>query len=113
MMSGGSQIPEAAEALRLQSSHKRASRRPRDGPLTLAQPWTGDPEVAGTVYVNDTATSEIYTLSLHHALPISLRLHGYYPRTNELRGGHAMVHSPSLSLGLATLRLQEPRKGSF
>src|SRR3712207_7893802 len=34
-------------------------------------------------FFNDTATTEIYTLSLHDALPISLMLHLYLSRLGE------------------------------
>src|SRR5256885_11170492 len=34
-------------------------------------------------FFNDTATTEIYTLSLHDALPISLRLQQQYPNSNK------------------------------
>src|SRR3712207_8224529 len=35
-------------------------------------------------FFNDTATTEIYTLSLHDALPILLQLAGYDPVSNHL-----------------------------
>src|SRR5258708_28368199 len=34
-------------------------------------------------FFNDTATTEIYTLSLHDALPISTGVSGYFQRTNN------------------------------
>src|SRR3712207_8560038 len=37
-------------------------------------------------FFNDTATTEIYTLSLHDALPISADLH---------RGGHGVTRAPA------------------
>src|SRR3989442_11473984 len=38
-------------------------------------------------FFNDTATTEIYTLSLHDALPISRRLRGYMRATQRTVGG--------------------------
>src|SRR5258708_39754055 len=37
------------------------------------------PAVAVVFFFNDTATTEIYTLSLHDALPISVRAHHHIP----------------------------------
>src|SRR3712207_7627569 len=39
-------------------------------------------------FFNDTATTEIYTLSLHDALPISAALDGRGPPPGHDRGGH-------------------------
>src|SRR3989442_9439231 len=47
-------------------------------------------------FFNDTATTEIYTLSLHDALPISRR------RAIEERTALASSFSPSISLDLTT-----------
>src|SRR5256885_13008062 len=41
-------------------------------------------------FFNDTATTEIYTLSLHDALPISLRLRPTLIRENEIELRHGM-----------------------
>src|SRR5215813_9049269 len=38
-------------------------------------PWAASSSISSFLF-NDTATTEIYTLSLHDALPISDRLHG-------------------------------------
>src|SRR5260221_14786879 len=39
-------------------------------------------------FFNDTATTEIYTLSLHDALPISLRANGMITWRGQLRAQH-------------------------
>src|SRR3712207_6951198 len=68
-------------------------------------------ESHGVFFFNDTATTEIYTLSLHDALPISpsrralpiggrVRTHGLGSRTNRF------AHSPcALAQGLTRVRL--------
>ena len=40
--------------------------------------WGGGGGVLGFFFFNDTATTEIYTLSLHDALPISTDAHGQH-----------------------------------
>src|SRR5256885_7740116 len=49
-------------------------------------------------FFNDTATTEIYTLSLHDALPICARVPPVHPqsRRNERHGGHVGSHGPEL-----------------
>src|SRR6266480_7793992 len=47
-------------------------------------------------FFNDTATTEIYTLSLHDALPISERDRG------RLALGHAVKHEVAFDIGHAT-----------
>src|SRR5579883_3647526 len=51
-------------------------------------------------FFNDTATTEIYTLSLHDALPISQRLplpaDEVPPRTRRVRGGRSEEHTSEL-----------------
>src|SRR3712207_7549484 len=48
-------------------------------------------------FFNDTATTEIYTLSLHDALPISvLHLHGADPRALRHGGGPPRHDRPAL-----------------
>src|SRR2546422_8645249 len=46
-------------------------------------------------FFNDTATTEIYTLSLHDALPISpvLRLHARCRDGGARRGDHRLLHA--------------------
>src|SRR3712207_7718007 len=52
------------------------------------------------VFFNDTATTEIYTLSLHDALPISLRLGIAYDfGTNRTDTGVVLVRRDSLVPG--------------
>src|SRR2546430_12778464 len=53
-------------------------------------------------FFNDTATTEIYTLSLHDALPISTQKHSYAKPSPSLSPAHI---SPAPS----SCRLQEPR----
>src|SRR3712207_7985286 len=44
-----------------------------------------DGEKVGCFFFNDTATTEIYTLSLHDALPISHYVRVIYDASNEIR----------------------------
>src|SRR5256885_2920559 len=46
-------------------------------------------------FFNDTATTEIYTLSLHDALPISDLLPGRRSRRGQHRCGHGRLHLDS------------------
>src|SRR2546422_4631314 len=57
-------------------------------------------------FFNDTATTEIYTLSLHDALPISLRRQGHRVGTGAGRG-RALRH-PGGRLGALSLRPPAP-----
>src|SRR2546426_12805872 len=57
-------------------------------------------------FFNDTATTEIYTLSLHDALPISLRPERLRPREGSVRRGARRRR------GAAALRLSTRRVGS-
>src|SRR3712207_7794427 len=54
------------------------------------------------LFFNDTATTEIYTLSLHDALPISVRPRAVpglvLPRHGRRRGGEARLGQPDLAL---------------
>src|ERR1043166_10006491 len=43
--------------------------------------------VLSAFFFNDTATTEIYTLSLHDALPIFIRLHGCNFKRRQLASG--------------------------
>ena len=45
-------------------------------------------------FFNDTATTEIYTLSLHDALPIFLLLHPYVPALRQTSGSLLRPASP-------------------
>src|SRR2546425_11321681 len=62
-------------------------------------------------FFNDTATTEIYTLSLHDALPISLRPHGDDPldapprRPNEAGLSHVGLHGVPGDRGAARARV--------
>src|SRR2546428_9981255 len=47
-----------------------------------------DAVVSFFFFFNDTATTEIYTLSLHDALPISLRAGGVHRRQENAAGQH-------------------------
>src|SRR5256885_15167634 len=47
---------------------------------------TNHPFYSCFFFFNDTATTEIYTLSLHHALPISADTAGSHPRVPEREG---------------------------
>src|SRR3712207_9247022 len=48
--------------------------------------------VSRVFFFNDTATTEIYTLSLHDALPICRQLHTVdYRSAEEFRGQHVVV----------------------
>src|SRR3989441_8530315 len=59
-------------------------------------------------FFNDTATTEIYTLSLHDALPISPACRcGVLPSSAGRRAGRCPVVS---GLGRAALRLRAPRR---
>ena len=49
-------------------------------------------------FFNDTATTEIYTLSLHDALPISKILSGYKPDQNKIRKYLAALKTVGLDL---------------
>src|SRR3989442_11347135 len=53
-------------------------------------------------FFNDTATTEIYTLSLHDALPISLQ-----PPVQESSGGHSRNTNNTLRLPASTPRFHE------
>src|ERR1043165_4969284 len=60
----------------------------------LPTAWTTALAAGRFLFFNDTATTEIYTLSLHDALPISLRLRssrgrdGRRPLVRARRAGH-------------------------
>src|SRR3712207_7878951 len=56
-------------------------------------------------FFNDTATTEIYTLSLHDALPISY--HGHYTRyeTIRLASDHLLIESSLKTTLSADLRI--------
>src|SRR5256885_12131639 len=57
-------------------------------PYTTLFPLTSPPELALFFFFNDTATTEIYTLSLHDALPISLaRIGGGGRAQHPIAGG--------------------------
>src|SRR3712207_7600951 len=53
-------------------------------------------ETRGIFFFNDTATTEIYTLSLHDALPIFLTSRKGYISRSAYRGWAAMPLPPSL-----------------
>src|SRR2546422_8518754 len=57
-------------------------------------------------FFNDTATTEIYTLSLHDALPISDRLWQGFGRRNQKGLELSSHHSRQLSLGQLVPRLR-------
>src|SRR2546426_6379932 len=66
-------------------------------------------------FFNDTATTEIYTLSLHDALPISARraaVRRHLHRPQRLPGGLTQLRRPPLppdrQIGRATSELQSP-----
>src|SRR3989442_15093886 len=62
-------------------------------------------------FFNDTATTEIYTLSLHDALPISLSWHRHRNTGTEPARLLAITDTPLVSaFGLA--RLEEDRKST-
>src|SRR3712207_7115395 len=68
-------------------------------------------------FFNDTATTEIYTLSLHDALPISLRRplrpHGRRARRQDAREAHHRSRPPGLHARPHTRgRLHHPRRRS-
>src|SRR2546429_7169211 len=54
-------------------------------------------------FFNDTATTEIYTLSLHDALPISHPAGKIYPRTCVRRPGVVRMPSPLSAAQLTTI----------
>src|SRR3712207_7097244 len=59
--------------------------------------WCQSAEVARFFFFNDTATTEIYTLSLHDALPISDRgiiSPNYHPRSGVAVPGTFVVRPP-------------------
>src|SRR5256885_4109551 len=62
----------------------------------LIRSWSG---VLFFFFFNDTATTEIYTLSLHDALPISGRLHEYLARNSRttFSTGSPMTRPVSIS----------------
>src|SRR3989441_10209262 len=51
--------------------------------------WCPTPRSSRSFFFNDTATTEIYTLSLHDALPISLELDAARARGRRRRDGRA------------------------
>src|SRR2546425_11231813 len=51
--------------------------------------WCPTPRSSRSFFFNDTATTEIYTLSLHDALPISLELDAARARSRRRRDGRA------------------------
>src|SRR2546430_12674493 len=58
-------------------------------------------------FFNDTATTEIYTLSLHDALPISLLLSTTWPVPFRLAMRYATVYQPEAE-GLTKYDIQSP-----
>src|SRR3712207_9410921 len=59
-------------------------------------------------FFNDTATTEIYTLSLHDALPISrMRRHGRFHEGGDLR--FPQVHLDPDARGAGFVRLRDER----
>src|SRR2546422_10833797 len=61
-------------------------------------------------FFNDTATTEIYTLSLHDALPIWPR-HG--PPDDSSEGGYAPLGLPRPTLGASRRTRAAPRSPGF
>src|SRR3712207_8750184 len=55
------------------------------------------------LFFNDTATTEIYTLSLHDALPIWLHSHGAQPVSTEARSRRCVSHFSSAYPGAGVL----------
>src|SRR5258708_23686852 len=64
----------------------------------------GDPRASVCFFFNDTATTEIYTLSLHDALPISRMLFTRAGNKAEVKAAEA---SGWLGAGAVTLRSEE------
>src|SRR2546430_9662604 len=62
---------------------------------------------AAFFFFNDTATTEIYTLSLHDALPIYRRAGTDVGRLRRAGAGRARVHRAA-----AALRVDRPRRGT-
>src|SRR2546430_3106603 len=58
-------------------------------------------------FFNDTATTEIYTLSLHDALPISAS-----PCAGELVGGHRVTTASGPNSGLVRRCRADPQSGA-
>src|SRR2546428_9871579 len=68
-------------------------------------------------FFNDTATTEIYTLSLHDALPILRQRAADHPRADErdLLAGHGLPHSvcPGFRASTYSVYAGESRAGSY
>src|SRR2546428_8388140 len=58
-------------------------------------------------FFNDTATTEIYTLSLHDALPIYLAVHAHAARANQLLGFATRRHARARQGALQAHRSEE------
>src|SRR3712207_7506274 len=54
-------------------------------------------------FFNDTATTEIYTLSLHDALPISARIRTSEPRATEVECANSTTEPPGRPPSSSTL----------
>src|SRR5258705_502376 len=94
---GDGQYAVGGEECSRRGSNKRINKQGREG--------------ATKFFFNDTATTEIYTLSLHDALPISWS--GPYmvqPNTSVVRG-RLLVANGRLHLGSS--RLKPPHQGKF
>src|SRR3712207_8816181 len=62
-------------------------------------------------FFNDTATTEIYTLSLHDALPISVRAHVKLLSDGRYTNDGPMMTGLAVDLGPTALLLCEPAAG--
>src|SRR3712207_7412977 len=63
-------------------------------------------------FFNDTATTEIYTLSLHDALPISKRMWPERPVIMYTASGNEEVAVAAMKAGLDDYVLKHPRRGA-
>src|SRR5476651_714724 len=83
------------------SSARKLQFASRRGPLSCWRVWTNcpsNPSVPAAVpffFFNDTATTEIYTLSLHDALPISSHEVPSHPRRDRMQNRRALIRCRS------------------